>query len=268
MPRKVVSRASALLQVLLATCLMALACASHAAERPRRILFVGNSLTYVNNLPGATASLAPAGVAVDAFALPGASLVDDEHNARLADLLTKGRYTDVIFQERGGNAVCMGQGCMESDDFRATERASKALADAARVGGARVYYLGTYQGNPAIVPLLIAGEQRIARQMGARYIEIGRTWLSFRRAEPAGAWLHSDGQHPGYATTALMAIRVWQAVSGETAHAVPCVGGTLYYQSPSEDGFFRVDRAATPVTCLVSSAQAELMGASPLPPGA
>ena len=257
MHRRKASRASALLQMVFAIMVLAFSVVAPAAEPPRRILFIGNSLTYVNNLPSATASLAPPDVAVDAFAVPGASLVDDEHNPRVAELLAKGHYTDVVFQERGGDVVCTGAGCYDGAEFKNTERASKALADMARAGGAHVYYLGTWQVNPAMEPVLVEGERRIAHLMAARYIEIGQTWSGLRQASPAGAWLHSDGQHPGHATTALMAIRVWQAITGEHATRAPCVGGTLYYHAPSEDGFFHVDRGAQPVTCLVDAPTAD-----------
>ncbi|KJV27764.1 hypothetical protein VI08_17515 [Luteibacter yeojuensis] len=252
------SRASALPQlapVALAVLLL-FASGAHATEPPRRVLFVGNSLTYVNNLPAATASLAPPGVEVDAFALPGASLNDDEHNARLAGLLAHGHYTDVVFQERGGDAICHGDGCLTAPYHLEVVRGSKVLAKMARDAGARLYYLGTWQLNPVMEPELVKGERDIAAAMGARYIELGETWLRLRAADPDAAWLHSDGQHPGHATTALMAVRVWHALSGERATQPPCVGGTLYYHAPSEDGFFHVDRAARPVTCLVSPAKA------------
>ncbi|QWT20821.1 hypothetical protein KPL74_02140 [Bacillus sp. NP157] len=255
------SRAGALLQILLLF-LLCLATAASAASPPRRILFVGNSLTYVNNLPSATASLAPPDVEVDAFALPGASLADGEHNARLADLLAHGHYTDVVFQERGGDAVCHGEGCLTRPHHVEVRRASTVLAKMARDGGARLYYLGTWQLNTVIEPELVKGERDIAAAMGARYIELGETWLRLRAADPNAAWLHSDGQHPGHATTALMAVRVWQALSGERATRPPCVGGTLYYHAPSDDGFFHVDRAAQPVTCLVSQEQVAAFAAS------
>lgn len=256
MPHKTLSRASALLQVVFALLLFALAGGAVAAGQPRRILFIGNSLTYVNNLPAATASLAPPEVEVDAFALPGAALSDDVGNPRVAELLTHGHYTDVVFQERGGEVVCNSEACMDSAAFKATEHASVVLANMARHGGARVYYLGTWQLNPAVEPLLVRGERRTAEAMGARYIEIGETWVSLRRKDSQAAWLHTDGQHPGYATTALMAVRIWHAISGERPTRAPCVGGPLYYHAPSEDGFFKVDRKAKPITCLVSPAQA------------
>ena len=47
----------------------------HAASVEQRVLFVGNSLTYFNNLPAAFASLAPPGRG-NATDLPARSLVD------------------------------------------------------------------------------------------------------------------------------------------------------------------------------------------------
>lgn len=223
-----------------------------AAPVVRRVLFVGNSLTYVNNLPAAFASLAPVGdpVSVDAFAKPGASLRDDLGDPVLARLLAHGRYTDVVFQERGGNAVCM-QSAATCQELVAAEHASEVLADAARAGGARVFYLGTWQVNPQVVPWLIRGERLVAEQMRAHYIPIGADWIALRARYPKESWVASDGEHPGPATTALLAVRVWQAVTGKSAVRPPCVGGTLYTHAPSKDGFFRVDPHGRPVTCLI-----------------
>lgn len=56
--------------------------ATRAAEATHRVLFIGNSLTYVNDLPSAFASLAPAGMRleVDMIASGGASLADAARN--------------------------------------------------------------------------------------------------------------------------------------------------------------------------------------------
>lgn len=232
---------------------MALAVSSAtAAPVARRVLFVGNSLVYVNNLPAAFASLAPVGVpvSVDAFAKPGASLQDDLGDPVLMRLLAQGRYTDVVFQERGGNVVCM-QPAATCQELVAAERVSKVLAEAARAGGARVFYLGTWQLNPQVEPWLIHGERRIAKLMRAHYIPIGSDWIALRSAYPREDWLAPDGEHPGHATTALLAARVWQAVTGKPAMRRACVRGTLYTHAPSKDGFFRVDPHARPITCLV-----------------
>lgn len=227
---------------------------SSAAAGPaaRRVLFVGNSLTYVNNLPAAFASLASSGqpLSVDAFARPGARLQDNLGDPALARLLAQGNYTDVVFQERGGIAVCMPPTghCRE---LAAAAQASETLARAARAGGARVFYLGTWQLNPQVEPWLVRGERRIATRMRAHYIPIGSDWIALRSAHPREDWLAPDGEHPGRATTALLAVRTWQAVTGHAATRVPCVGGPLYTHAPGEHGFFRVAPLARPVTCLV-----------------
>lgn len=237
--------------------LLAMIVPAHAVSHVRRVLFVGNSLTYMNNLPAAFASLTPKGmdVRVDGFARPGARLQDDIGNATLERLLARGRYTDVVFQERGGDAICGFDAaeCRASAGHSATLGASVTLANAARAGGARVFYLGTYQQAPKVVPWLLFGEHLVARRMGAVYIELGGTWERARKQYPHARWLATDGMHPGYATTALMALRTWRAVTGTSAKRIPCVTGTLFTKAPSTDGYFRVTGAGSPTVCLVDA---------------
>lgn len=249
-------------------CLLAASASANANESTRRVLFVGNSLTYVNNLPAAFASLAPDDRpwVVDAFARPGARLQDDVDNPVLMRLLKHGHYTDVVFQERGGDAVCGPDEarCTERDDRSPTVRASVALASAARAGGARVFYLGTYQPNAAVEPALVRGERHIAKRMRAAYIEVGASWQALRSTHPEADWLAADGAHPGRATTALMALRTWRVVAERVAvTATPCVRGPLYVHAPSESGFFHVDSTAWPHTCLVSQAMAQVLAGQP-----
>jgi len=108
---------STLRLIVLGFCVVASHAAVHsvyAAER--RILFVGNSLTYVNNLPGAFASLAPPdlSLSVDMIARPGATLSDYVGDPVFDDAIASGRYTDVILQERGGMAFCAGAATVPS----------------------------------------------------------------------------------------------------------------------------------------------------------
>jgi len=238
-----------------------------AATQAHRVLFVGNSLTYVNNLPSAFASLAPEGmdVRVDGFAWPGARLQDDVGNATLERLLARGHYTDVVFQERGGDAVCGfdAAACDSWADTSGTARASLTLANAARAGGARVFYLGTYQLSPKVVPWLVRGESRMARVMEATYIELGATWMRVRAQHPNADWLAPDGMHPGHATTALMALRSWRAVMGVISTRIPCVAGPLFTKAPSADGYFHGTASGAPSTCLVDKSLVFSLSALP-----
>ena len=232
----------------------------------RRVLFIGNSLTYVNNLPSAFASLAPPGVtlSVDMIARAGAALEDYDHDPVVMRALATGGYTDVILQERGGNAMCP-PGCEKRlAAFGRTDQSTVALVRDARASGANVYYLGTWQrANAQVSEGEVRGERRIAALAGVPLIEMSETRRRLVEAYPEAAWTHADGEHPGYVTTALMALRAWRAVMGEVPTRMPCVAGPLWYHAPDPDGVMHIDAAATPVTCLVDAAMAAKLAAVP-----
>lgn len=230
--------------------------ASPGPAAARNVLFLGNSLTYVNDLPSAFASLAATGerVTVDMIAHGGASLEDAAHDPMVANALATGGYTDVILQERGGEAFCQAS-CQEQGRILSAQGSAETVAAMARAAGARVYYLGTWQTSRDANAALEYGERHIARAIGATYIEIAEPRRKLMGAYPTSAWTHADGQHPGYATTALMALRTWQAVFGKAATGVPCVTGEVHYHAPMPGGIWHVDSSAVPRTCLVSMSE-------------
>jgi predicted alpha/beta superfamily hydrolase len=227
-----------------------------SASAPRKVLFIGNSLTYVNDLPSAFASLAPKGtrLAVDMIAHGGAALADDVHDPMVARAVATGGYTDVILQERGGDAFCP-VGCQKAGATLAAQASTADVALMARASGARVYYLGTWQTSRETNEALRYGETHIANAIDAPYIEIAEPRRKLMEATPSLAWTNADGQHPGYATTAMMALRTWRMVMGVEPRGVPCVAGEVHYHAPAPDGVWHVDPSAKPVTCLVKAAQ-------------
>jgi predicted alpha/beta superfamily hydrolase len=234
-----------------------LAPARPAPTTARKVLFLGNSLTYVNDLPSAFASLSVQGehLSVDMIAQGGASLADAQHDLMVANALATGGYTDVILQERGGEAFCP-ETCQKRGTVLPAQASAMAVAAMARAAGARVYYLGTWQTSRETNAALEYGERDIGRAISATYIEIAEPRRQGMEAEPSLAWTHADGQHPGYATTALMALRTWHAVFGKAATGVPCVSGQVHYHAPKPDGIWHVDPSAVPHTCLVSAKEA------------
>jgi predicted alpha/beta superfamily hydrolase len=224
----------------------------------RKILFLGNSLTYVNDLPSAFASLSVQGehLSVDMMAQGGASLADAQHDPMVANALATGGYTDVILQERGGEAFC-SETCQKLGTVLPAQASATAVAAMARAAGARVYYLGTWQTSRETNAALEYGERDISRAIGATYIEIAEPRRQRMEAEPSLAWTHADGQHPGYATTALMALRTWRAVFDKAATGVPCVSGEVHYHAPKPEGIWHVDPSAVPRTCLLSANEAK-----------
>jgi hypothetical protein len=232
----------------------------------RRVLFIGNSLTYVNNLPSAFASLATDGLhlSIDMIARAGAALEDYDHDPVVMQALASGGYTDVILQERGGNAMC-APGCEKRlPAFARTDQSTVALARDARASGARVYYLGTWQrANREVSENEVRGERRIAALAGTPLIEVSETRRRLVEIYPVAAWTHADGEHPGHTMTALIALRTWHAVMGEVSTRIPCVAGPLWYRAPDPEGLVHINITATPLTCLVDAPMAAKLAAAP-----
>ena len=123
----------------------ALAAADTPADttpEPVRVLFVGNSLTYGNNLPRMVQAIAAsqeAGPRIETvtYAIPGAELDTLWDEGHAAAALGKGGFDVVVLQERGGLLRCMA---MSRGDpaCRRSERAHRRFAGLAAEQDARV----------------------------------------------------------------------------------------------------------------------------------
>ena len=239
---------------------------------PRRVLVVGNSIIYTNNLPAALHALIvtqqrDSEVRIDMFAPGGATLTETVADLRFRVALRNGHYDAVILQERGGDAICAANAKARGEtDCHEMIRAERDLAEAARRAGAAVYFLGTYQLMPPASAALVEGERWLAARMSARYIEISETWQASRRQLPEMQWLYADGDaHPGLATTALLALRIYGALFGEPPEAADiCTSARMLApHDGSEDvvPFESLIADAGTTTCLLTKAQvAQLLG--------
>lgn len=210
-------------RVLMVALLSLASCASFAPPLDeQRVLLVGNSVIYTNNLPAVLAHVdeaAPSGATYrfDMLARGGATLVELAQDAAVVQMLESGRYDVVLFQERGGDGFCV----LQPEDRRSTDCQELidghiGLADKARANGARVLYLGTYQLAPDASKTLVQAEHTLAEQMGATYVEVSERLQKLRSSAPDLPWLYVDNGHPGIATTALMALLIHEALEGET----------------------------------------------------
>lgn len=266
------TRGLGLMPRLLAAVLLALlaSCAhDRTAVTPRRILFIGNSVLYTNNLPaifGRMADAQQAGPAyrVDMVARGGASLSQWAGDERLLASITSGRYDAVVLQERGGDDLCV----LDAQDRQTP--ACQALIDGhvrlarlAREHGARVFYLGTYQQVPEISAALVRAESTLGTQMQAQYVEVSERLRALRALRPDLPWLYSDNAHPGMAMTALMGVLLYEALGGSAP--VPselCTGAELYTPQWKHDGVAvhaQLVANVQPSRCLLDAAQMQVI---------
>ncbi len=193
----------------------ALGFAANAQDiKQTRVLFVGNSLTYVGNVPAVYKELSRVNgrdVEVDMLAQPGATLSERWQDGSVVQAMQSGSYSMLVLQERGADLMC-GVGDETCDEAKTSLAQLIKRAQAKQV---KVYVLGTYQTLPAASRNLVANESAVARLYGAEYVEISETFARLRAKLPELAWFSHDGTlHPGADLALLDAILLFRTVYG------------------------------------------------------
>jgi len=193
-----------------------------AHETPaERLLFIGNSLTYTNNLPRIVEAVfagAGAKASTDMVAMPGISLFDHWYSPR--------REAEKAIARGGWTAVVMQQGPSAQPESRrdlriSVKRFAKFIADA----GARpaLYCVWPQQSRPEDFDSVIESYRLAADDIGALFFPVGAAW----RATPAEIPLYSpDGLHPNAYGSYLAAVVMFGVLSGKSPEGLP---GTLTF---------------------------------------
>lgn len=184
----------------------------------QRLLFVGNSLTYVGNLPAVYSALAidnGHAVASDMIVRGGATLSQRVDDGSVARALATTRYQTLVLQERGGDLMCS----FGPDSCAQSRAALAALVELARVRGVEVVLLGSYQPHPAASRRLVEMESAAAAQVGIAYVEVSQTMQRLQAQAPDLAWFAPDGAHPGADLTLMKAMLLYRTLHGEFPRA-------------------------------------------------
>ncbi|MCL7713382.1 SGNH/GDSL hydrolase family protein [Stenotrophomonas mori] len=198
------------LSLLLLGCMPAFAMEPASAQR---ILFVGNSLTYVGNLPATFAAMARANghdVHSAMIVQGGATLAQRMADGSVRRALVRYRPAVLVLQERGGDLVCLP----DEEACRQSRQAVRTLARAGREAGARVLLLGSYPSLPRASAAIVEEERAAATQAGIGYIEISESLRRLSGKATSSAWYDADGMHPGPALTLLDATQLHRALFG------------------------------------------------------
>ncbi|TDU88513.1 hypothetical protein EV138_2059 [Kribbella voronezhensis] len=164
-----------------------------------RILFVGNSFTSRNNLPGLLAALAKErGVVVEhrLISAGGASLRQHLNAGKALTAIAEGGFDTVVLQEQstlpGKNPARMHDSVR--DFHAAVEEAGARTAlymTWARLHGAQQPITTAYAG--------------IAAEVGATLVPVGMVWERFLRTNDEPLLHDKDGSHPALAGSYLAA---------------------------------------------------------------
>jgi hypothetical protein len=197
------------------------------SDRPGlRVLFVGNSFTYYNEMPAMVHELAEGDPGARPlytveYTAPNWRLRRAASDGGLEDLLDDVRWDVVVLQEQS-------QLLSLSEEWRQREVAPfvRILDRDARVGGARTMLFltwgykdgddrnwpgDTYEGMQA---RLIQGYEEVAAEIGADVAPVGEAWAEALRRRPGfDLWSH-DGRHPGERGSYLAACVFYAELTG------------------------------------------------------
>jgi hypothetical protein len=190
-------------------------------SRPvERLLFIGHSRTYANNLPQLVAEIAesagsPVRYEVEMSAGAGADLKKHWQSEETRDLLTSEKWDHIIIQP---NIVWREDG--DSSDFMTF--GSLLVAEAAKRGKTSVvvdwamkdaFYAEHGWNRPEHVMKTRADNFRLASRNGAETIDVAQVWEQVS-AEPLPFSLYTDNDHPSIQGSYLVALVIAANVTG------------------------------------------------------
>lgn len=182
------------------------------------ILFVGNSLTYTNDLPAMVEKVAEAaGDSVRVGMVAGPNLAVIDHT---------GAGTDAMTQIHGGHwaFVVLQQGPTPAGICRDTlVIAAMRLALSIREAGGRpaLFLPWAHRAFPQSVVFAGQSATAAARAVGGVVIPVGIAWKEALDADPELPLYGSDGYHPAPAGTLLAALTVYDRLFGRDVRIIP-----------------------------------------------
>jgi hypothetical protein len=200
-----------------------IACSSAPSAAPQvvgegiRIFFVGNSLTYVNDVPGMLQALADSAgddrFAIASLALPNYALIDHWTDGSAPREIANGGWAWVVLQ----------QGWTPPGVYRDTLRLATRnfAAEIAKVGAKTALY---QTWPPADRPGEFAGSiesyELAAADVGGVLFPVARAWLAVWERDPSIV-LYSDGLHASVAGSYLAALVMYARILGRTPVGLP-----------------------------------------------
>ena len=177
-----------------------------------RILMIGNSHTYYNDLPlllRRCAEAAGYACTVTMLAHGGWFLSQHAQEPEVRFNLLHGGYDYVVLQEH-------------AHPFGPEEQLQEALGQLnglIRAGGAKpvLYACWAKRDEPDKQPAMDAAHRRAAAGIGALLAPVGEQWWAYLRAHPQENLYGPDGAHASPAGSALAASCIWATIRGDLA---------------------------------------------------
>ena len=202
------------------------------AQKPN-VLFIGNSYTYVNDLPAMTVLFAAAGgvkMQQTSVTQGGASLAVMMAQTQAVATIAQGGWTHVVLQGQSLEPAADPTGYLAaakplSDDVHKTGAALAFYQTWPRKAGDAIYQEAWTGGTPqTLAKLLQGGVAKAAQENGGVRVPVGDAWMLALTQHPEIALYQADGSHPlvagTYLTACVFAVTLF-GVNGSAVHWAP-----------------------------------------------
>lgn len=189
------------------------------SSRPLRILFIGNSFTQRNDLPGLIEQMAaglahPKNIETERVIANGASLRQHWNAGHAGELIQYQSWNYVVLQEQSTLPIKNPQRFHENVRlFDAAIKATKAKTV--------LYLTWARQAAPETQLILNNETQAIAEEIGAVMVPVGQIWQAALKREGSLPFYDKDGSHPSPVGTYLAACVFVQALFGQSTIGGP-----------------------------------------------
>ena len=221
-----------------------------AAHAPLRILWIGNSYTYVNDLPrtltllalGAGENRVPAITAV----LKGGQFLRGHAARRDMEELMAQRWDYVVLQDQSLAPIQQPDTVLKY---------GTQLGTMARKAGAKVLLYVTWprRDTPQTNGAIAATYAKLADVLGATMVPVGAAWMAMREESPASELYIDDGSHPSPIGTYLAASVFYRVLYGKSVLGLPPQAFTVRGNRYVSD---TLPMAVTPLTLSPAEASA------------
>lgn len=186
-----------------------------------QVLFIGNSLTYVNDLPGTVSALAKSAgdtISAESVALPDFAVIDHALGLSNATDVIKSHQWEMVVLQQGPTTVGVNRDTLIM--------ATKALDPLVKSAGGRTAQLMTWpqSSQRQLFPLVLASSQAAANSVpDGVLIPAGEAWRAALEEDPSISLYGFDGYHPGPLGTYLAALVIYERVTHHDARDLPAV---------------------------------------------
>ena len=189
------------------------------AAVPLSILFVGNSLTAANDLPGVVEALGkvvnpPVHLTCRTVARSGFSLEDHWKDGDALRALRERQWTDVVLQQ--------GPSSLPASRQLLREYVGRFAVEAGKQGTAvTLYSVWPPRDRRHVFDDVTASYSAAASDVNARNAPVGEAWRAAWGRDPSLALYAEDQFHPSVAGTYLAALTLFARLSGRIVSPLP-----------------------------------------------